>query len=142
MVGVTTDRSRGRAGHIEQKRNRNIPLAAKLAGIEPIVNQPGAPFVERVVNYRLKVIVLAVDLAANAAQVFGTKKLKLIADLRDDSSVAASNHFHETARASRSAPLDYSAPSGTVVSKLTIPLVVIKSAVALFEIVFGSLSAA
>src|SRR6185503_17880527 len=141
MIRIAADRACRRAGHIEQERDCDIAFLAKLASIQPIVDQASASFVERVIDHRLQIVIFSVNLTANSPEVLRAHQLKLISYRRDHPSVPAANHLNESARAASAGALDDTTPARAVISQLAIPFIVVERPIALFQVVLGAVRA-
>src|SRR5947209_17868779 len=93
LQGVASNRARGRRGLIEQERDGNVALASQTFGIDALRLLAVGASVNDVINQRVQIVVVAVQLVRNALQTFGLHQLKLVAYRRDDAAIARALEF-------------------------------------------------
>ncbi|GBC77967.1 hypothetical protein HRbin08_01453 [bacterium HR08] len=120
------DRARRRAGHIQQERDGHIALATQPPHVEPFGDASGRAPIQRIINHRLQIELLAVQFPADLLQRLGAQQLELMPDRGDHRPVLRAHGLDEVSRATPRGPLDHPTPGRAEIGQLMIPFLVVK----------------
>ena len=89
--------------------------------------------IDHVINHRIQIKLLAIQLVGDPRQIFRLHQLKLVADGRNHAFVALASFLDKSPIAMLHALFNHPAPAQTVIGQLPVPLVIVVSHLAFFN---------